>query len=96
VSADATLYAIPGSHACEAGALMLEHKGIPYRRKDFPPGLHSLAVRLRGGTPPIVARIEDGRLLLDLRSIAPPEDAEIIDALARLTTKTARPTDLRP
>jgi len=45
---EATLYAIPGSHACEAGALMLEHKGIPYRRKDFPPGLHSLAVRLRG------------------------------------------------
>jgi glutathione S-transferase len=47
-SLDATLYAIPGSHACEAGALMLEHKGIPYRRVDFPPGLHSLAVRLRG------------------------------------------------
>ena len=45
---DATLYAIPGSHACEAGALMLEHKRIPYRRKDFPPGLHSMAVRMRG------------------------------------------------
>jgi glutathione S-transferase len=45
---DATLYAIPGSHACEAGALMLEHKGIPYRRVNFPPGLHSMAVRLRG------------------------------------------------
>ena len=44
---EATLYAIPGSHACEAGALMLEHKGIPYRRKDFQPGMHSLAVRLR-------------------------------------------------
>jgi glutathione S-transferase len=44
----ATLYAIPGSHACEAGALMLEHKGIAYRRVDFPPGLHSMLVRLRG------------------------------------------------
>ena len=44
----ATLYAIPGSHACEAGALMLEHKRIPYRRKDFWPGMHSMAVRLRG------------------------------------------------
>jgi glutathione S-transferase len=44
----ATLYGIPGSHACEAGALMLEHKRIPYRRRDFPPGLHSMAVRLRG------------------------------------------------
>ncbi len=45
---EATLYAIPGSHACEAGALMLEHKGIGYRRKDFWPGMHSMAVRLRG------------------------------------------------
>src|ERR1044072_4557746 len=27
---------------------MLEHKGIPYRRKNFPPGLHSMMVRLRG------------------------------------------------
>jgi glutathione S-transferase len=45
---EATLYAIPGSHACEAGALMLEHKGIPYRRKDFWPGMHSMSVRVRG------------------------------------------------
>ena len=45
---DAKLYAIPGSHACEAGALMLEHKGIPYRRKDFWPGLHTMSVRMRG------------------------------------------------
>ncbi len=45
---EATLYAIPGSHACEAGALMLEHKGIDYRRKDFWPGMHSMSVRMRG------------------------------------------------
>ncbi|MDX6581037.1 MAG: glutathione S-transferase [Solirubrobacterales bacterium] len=44
----ATLYAIPGSHACETGALMLEHKGIEYRRVDFWPGVHSLMVRMRG------------------------------------------------
>lgn len=45
---DATLYAIPGSHACEVGALLLEHKGIGYRRKDFWPGLHPMSVRMRG------------------------------------------------
>jgi L-seryl-tRNA(Ser) seleniumtransferase len=50
-----------------------------------------LAARLRGGTPPIVARIEDGRLLLDLRSIAPAEDAEVIEALARLAAETPGP-----
>jgi glutathione S-transferase len=45
---EATLYAIPGSHACEWGALMLEHKGIDYRRVDFWPGVHTLSVRMRG------------------------------------------------
>ena len=52
---------------------------------SLPPlSAEDLAARLRAGTPPIVARIEDGRLLLDLRSIAPTEDSEVIDALARL------------
>jgi len=37
------------------------------------------AARLRAGTPPIVARVEEGRLLLDLRTIAPEEDATVID-----------------
>jgi glutathione S-transferase len=43
-----TLYVIPGSHACRTGMLMLEHKGIPYRRVDLITGLHPLSVRLRG------------------------------------------------
>jgi L-seryl-tRNA(Ser) seleniumtransferase len=58
---------------------------------SLPPlSAEDLAARLRGGTPAIVARIEDGRLLLDLRSIAPGEDAEVIDALARLITEIPR------
>src|SRR5258706_490629 len=56
-----------------------------------PTSTEDLSARLRGGTPPIVARIEDGRLLLDLRSIAPSEDAEVIEALARLTAETPGP-----
>ena len=44
----ATLYAIPGSHAVRTGELMLEHKGIPFRRVNFPAGPHRLLVRLRG------------------------------------------------
>lgn len=59
----ATLYAIPGSHAVRAGALMLEHKGIDYRRVDFPPGPHRVLVRLRGfrgdRVPAVV--FDDGR-----------------------------------
>jgi L-seryl-tRNA(Ser) seleniumtransferase len=43
-----------------------------------------LAARLRDGTPAIISRIEDGRVLLDLRTIDPQEDGGVIAALARL------------
>ncbi len=41
-----TLYVIP-THPCRTGMLMLEHKGIPYRRIDLHAALHPLALRLR-------------------------------------------------
>ena len=59
----ATLYAIPGSHAVRTGELMLEHKGIPFRRVNFPPGPHRVLVRVlgfRGDRVPAV-KFEDGR-----------------------------------
>jgi glutathione S-transferase len=59
----ATLYAIPGSHAVRTGELMLEHKGIPFRRVNFPPGAHRVLVRVlgfRGDRVPAV-KFEDGR-----------------------------------
>jgi L-seryl-tRNA(Ser) seleniumtransferase len=43
-----------------------------------------LAARLRGADPPIVARIEEDRLLLDLRSVDPGEDAILEAALGGL------------
>jgi L-seryl-tRNA(Ser) seleniumtransferase len=43
-----------------------------------------LAARLRAGEPAIVTRIEGGRLLLDLRAIAPHEDHLVIASLLRL------------
>jgi glutathione S-transferase len=42
------LYVIPGSHACRSAMLLLEHKGLPYRRVDIVPLLHPVAVRLHG------------------------------------------------
>ena len=36
---------------------------------------------LRLGDPAVVARMVDGALLLDLRSVAPPDDAVLLDAL---------------
>ncbi len=46
-----------------------------------------LAARLRAGEPPIVARIDDGRMLFDLRTIAREEDAAVIEALKGVGTR---------
>jgi glutathione S-transferase len=56
----ATLYAIPGSHAVRTGELMLEHKGIPFRRVNFPPGPHRVLVRLMGFTGDRVPAVKFG------------------------------------
>jgi glutathione S-transferase len=42
------LYVIPGSHACRSAMLMLDHKGVPYRRVDIVPLTHPMVVRLHG------------------------------------------------
>jgi len=43
-----------------------------------------LAARLRAHQPMIVARVEQGKVLLDLRTVFPEQDAVIANALARL------------
>jgi L-seryl-tRNA(Ser) seleniumtransferase len=40
-----------------------------------------LASRLRHAEPPVISRIEDGRVLLDLRSVLPEQDAELQQAV---------------
>jgi len=42
----------------------------------------SYAVALRVGSPPVVGRLETGRCLLDLRTVA-PEDDELLSAAVR-------------
>ena len=43
-----------------------------------------LNARLRAHTPPVIARIEEGRVLLDLRTVFPEQDAKLSTALASL------------
>ena len=43
-----------------------------------------LSTRLRQSDPPIIARVEDGRVLLDLRTVFPDQDELISAALARI------------
>jgi L-seryl-tRNA(Ser) seleniumtransferase len=40
-----------------------------------------LAAKLRSGSPPVVGRVEDSKLLLDLRSVMPEEDGILERAL---------------
>ncbi|NHN57268.1 L-seryl-tRNA(Sec) selenium transferase [Calidifontibacter sp. DB0510] len=41
----------------------------------------AVAERLRLGTPPVVARVADGRCLVDLRCVPEPDDDALLDAL---------------
>ena len=43
-----------------------------------------LATRLRGSEPPIIARVEEGRVLLDLRTVFPEQDAAVADVCGRI------------
>ncbi|MGA2414212.1 MAG: L-seryl-tRNA(Sec) selenium transferase [Candidatus Sulfotelmatobacter sp.] len=46
-----------------------------------------LAARLRSSDPAIIARVEDGRVLLDLRTVFPAQDAALASALAKIEPK---------
>ncbi|MGO8794999.1 MAG: L-seryl-tRNA(Sec) selenium transferase [Candidatus Sulfotelmatobacter sp.] len=44
-----------------------------------------LASRLRNSAPPIIARVEEGRVVLDLRTVFPEQDAAVAAALVRIS-----------
>jgi L-seryl-tRNA(Ser) seleniumtransferase len=43
-----------------------------------------LSIRLRANLPPVIARVEEGRVLLDLRTVFPEQDANLSTLLASL------------
>ena len=45
---------------------------------------HELSLRLRKSVPSIIARVEQGRVLLDLRTVFPEQDHLIAEALERI------------
>jgi len=47
-------------------------------------GATAALARLRAAAPPLVARIDDARLVIDLRTIDPADDARVAGALAAL------------
>jgi L-seryl-tRNA(Ser) seleniumtransferase len=44
----------------------------------------NLSVRLREADPPVIARVEEGRVLLDLRTVFPEQDATVAAAISSL------------
>jgi L-seryl-tRNA(Ser) seleniumtransferase len=62
----------PGVTLPSAAIALDEHLALPLR--------HGPAVR-RGEVPPVVGRLERGRLLLDLRSVDPADDDTVIAAI---------------
>ncbi|HEV2874164.1 MAG TPA: glutathione S-transferase N-terminal domain-containing protein [Thermoleophilaceae bacterium] len=73
----AVLYGIPGSHPARTGQLMLELKGIPFRRVNLMPGFHRVFVRLRGFPDDRVpaVRFPDGSRAQGTRPLARALDA---------------------
>jgi len=69
----------PGVTVPSAAVALPEDLALPLRHGD--------AVR-RGEIPAVVGRIEKGTLLLDLRSVAPEDDARLIAAVLAAAAKT--------
>jgi L-seryl-tRNA(Ser) seleniumtransferase len=46
-------------------------------------GADRFAAALRAGEPPVVARISDGRLAIDLRTVPPEDEEPLLRALGR-------------
>jgi L-seryl-tRNA(Ser) seleniumtransferase len=67
--------AAPGSSVLPTRVLALSYEGL---------SADELAAGLRGSEPPIIARVEEGRVLLDLRTVFPEQDAAVAAALNRI------------
>jgi L-seryl-tRNA(Ser) seleniumtransferase len=72
-----------GTSEVGGGALPLQ--AIPTRLLRVEPGragAAALEARLRLGEPPVLVRVQDDRVLLDLRTVAPEEETPLLSALA--------------
>jgi len=68
---DVRLYVIPASHPATTAQLILDHKGIPFKRTDLMPGIHKAALRALGFPGNTVPAMKiDGRKVQGSREIA--------------------------
>jgi len=48
-----------------------------------------LAARLRASDTPVIARVEEGRVLLDLRTVLPEQDRLLLETISRIESRNA-------
>jgi L-seryl-tRNA(Ser) seleniumtransferase len=68
----------------KVGGGAVPDRGLPSILVALDPGKRGadrLAEALRGGSPPVVARVADGRVLVDLRTVRPDEEELLLSAL---------------
>jgi len=73
-----------GVGKAQIGGGTLPRSVIPSVTVDLLPekmGLAELASRLRSGTPPVIGYISGGRFKLDMRTIFPRQDQEVVRAV---------------
>jgi L-seryl-tRNA(Ser) seleniumtransferase len=68
------------------GALPLLELEGPVVAIDDPRGAHTLAGALRGADPPVIARIREGRVVLDPRTVT-DEEADLLAAAVRVALR---------
>jgi L-seryl-tRNA(Ser) seleniumtransferase len=81
-SADLNIEVIEGESVIGGGAApsaVLPTRLLAITSKTL--SAEELSKRLRKSEPPIIARVEEGRVLLDLRTVFPEQDASLRDAL---------------
>jgi L-seryl-tRNA(Ser) seleniumtransferase len=88
--------ALPGAEVVEArsavGGGTLPGVTLPTFALALPPGdPDGVAARLRAADPPVVARIDGGRVLLDPRTVLPGEDEAVLAAV-REAVAAPKPT----
>jgi glutathione S-transferase len=105
MSGELVLYTIPGSHACRATTLMLEHKGMGWRERVLVPGVQTTTMKLRGFPGRTVPALRsDGERVQTNREIArfldrlrpepplvPPGRAEEIEEAERFIDAVLQP-----
>lgn len=95
---DVKLYVVPGSHPCNTAQLMLEHKGIEYRRVDLIPLIARAYLRLRGFSGPTVPALEiDGRKIQGTLNMSRELDRirEIRNRIDQLTKELVEDLDVQ-